>query len=168
MTWRARYSRRAKAGASKRRRARSCRPSDFRPSAPFTFPSWYPGLDPSRAGYLARNAMLRDLGFGSYLDYLASDLWARIRRSFLPRNARCAICRVRSASQVHHFDYTPQNLAGIDQHLMAPVCGACHHQIEFHDDGSKRWLHEAALASGWFQACKSTGMLVPKGSRSPN
>lgn len=80
--------------------------------------------------YGKRARILEGLGFDSYADYLASDLWKSIRGRVLARSRQCRVCR-RRASHVHHERYTRAVLLGETLQFLVPLCGRCHHDIEF-------------------------------------
>ena len=78
-----------------------------------------------------RGDMLKELGFDSYAEYLDSDLWRSIReRVFYEKGRRCTCCS-KMASQVHHAEYTDENLAGDNLDELFPVCGECHRKTHF-------------------------------------
>lgn len=88
--------------------------------------------------YGSRNAILRELGFSSYREYLASDLWKRIRTFVLERDSYlCRMCH-RPANQVHHQHYDKPVLLGRKMHSLVSTCGACHKWVEFTGSGKKR------------------------------
>lgn len=95
--------------------------------------------------YMARNAILAELGFASYADYLRSRLWISIRRRVLGGGKACQLCGER-ATQVHHSRYTIGNLRGTSTRYLFPVCGDCHAAAERHTNGRKRSLPEANAA----------------------
>lgn len=81
--------------------------------------------------YAARNAILKSIGFDSYADYLNSDLWISLReRVYREKGRVCFLCG-RSATQVHHVGYGRKTLLGKKTGALKPVCGGCHHAIEF-------------------------------------
>lgn len=87
-------------------------------------------------GWLRRN------GFTSYRQYLASDLWADIRRRVLERDGGLCVCR-RPASQIHHTSYAPSVMSGEDIGPLVSVCRMCHKDSEFDRDGNKKRLTQA-------------------------
>lgn len=89
-----------------------------------------------------RKATLRSLGFASYQDYLASQLWAEIRRQVLADNTNCIRCR-KPAEQVHHETYCLEVLAGRDRSKLHSICGNCHRKAEFDHRGRKTSLARA-------------------------
>lgn len=91
--------------------------------------------------YSDRAKLCRDLGFKTYAEYLASDLWRTIRHRVLGASAKCIRCGS-AAVQVHHSAYTKQNLSGASVECLHSVCRACHQQSEVRPDGSKRTLDE--------------------------
>lgn len=100
--------------------------------------------------YKSRNRMLRELGFESYAAYLASDLWARIRRKVMKYKGDgkglCNKCG-RPATQVHHSRYDRKTLLGESIKHLWPVCAECHQAAEVLMDGTKEslWLANTKL-----------------------
>lgn len=92
--------------------------------------------------YKERNLILRGIGFASYADYLASDLWKGIRRRVLALHGKCSRCR-KKASRVHHTAYDYDTMAGINLTKLRAVCNHCHEQAEFKENGQKSTLQEA-------------------------
>lgn len=90
--------------------------------------------------YKERNQFLREMGFSSYREYLASPLWAKIRAR-VP-GYRCYRCG-EPASQVHHRYYCKRNLSGETIAGLHKVCRRCHELLEFDANGSK--LPQAAV-----------------------
>lgn len=88
--------------------------------------------------YAQRDSVLRQMGY----DYLASPLWASIRRRIF---RVCDICPCGDrATEIHHRTYKRRYLEGrgkIHQFLV-PVCRSCHQRIEV-DDGGKTPLGKA-------------------------
>ena len=83
--------------------------------------------------YRERNFNIRAMGFGSYADYLKSDLWLGIRSQKLKINPTCEVCDRRRASQVHHMKYRKKDLEGRDLRWLVSICNSCHYSIEFTD-----------------------------------
>ena len=95
--------------------------------------------------YGSRNANLRRMGFGSYAEYLASDLWREIRRKvFAAKGRACSLCNA-PASQLHHNRYHTNDLKGKRLTFISPVCRSCHERIEF-QGGRKVGVMDAARA----------------------
>jgi hypothetical protein len=94
--------------------------------------------DWTRLQYGQRNALLKKLGIGpTYADYLASPLWAGIRRRVMGRDkGLCQIC-AKKASSVHHQRYRKANLLGLTLAHMFAICRECHELIEFDGEGQK-------------------------------
>lgn len=88
----------------------------------------------SRGQYRVRQISLTALGFKDYREYLASDLWANIRRGIVERHARCQVCRKNRSYTGHHVSYTTAVLAGEDLSQLVAVCRGCHYRVEFRDD----------------------------------
>lgn len=107
------------------------------------------------AAYRDRDELLKKMGFSSYKDYLASDLWGRIRRQVLARSrAVCEVCGVATATQIHHRSYCYAALAGYHNAYLVACCADCHKNAEF-AGRSKTTVREAnkrmatsALSSG--------------------
>lgn len=89
--------------------------------------------------YADRNSILRTLGFGSYADYLYSDLWEWVRSRAIGRNGGRCYCCDRKAECIHHFKYTHENLSGRALNWLMPLCKRCHNHGETYKDGSKVW-----------------------------
>lgn len=97
--------------------------------------------------YVWRNIILKDLGFDSYKDYLASDCWRSIRSRALKKNGgQCVSCD-KKATQVHHGNYERETLAGGCIKHLYPVCRSCHKNAEI-GKGGKRSIHEANTSLG--------------------
>lgn len=80
--------------------------------------------------YQQRNALLREMGYPTYADYLASDLWQTIRRRVLAAHRyNCGLCSGR-AVQVHHIRYTREAILGQGITHFVPVCRSCHERHE--------------------------------------
>lgn len=79
--------------------------------------------------YRQRNDRLTNLGM-TYYQYLATPEWKKIRELILTQSPNCLICESK-ASQVHHTDYQWDTLLGLCLHGLVPLCGTCHHRIEF-------------------------------------
>jgi 5-methylcytosine-specific restriction endonuclease McrA len=102
------------------------------------------GYKPKLSGnqYRRRAANLRRLGFASYAEYLASDLWAGIRRRVLDRDGfKCKRCGGR-ATQVHHKKYVTKALTGDTLGLLVSLCGPCHTFCEW--DGDRKVMPSGA------------------------
>lgn len=65
--------------------------------------------------YRRRNAVLKGLGFDSYVEYLASPLWAEIRERKLDSEGRRCFACGKPATQVHHGNYEEETLTGPSQ-----------------------------------------------------
>lgn len=92
--------------------------------------------------YEQRDYLLKTIGFNSYAEYLASDLWKAIRSKVLSRDRKkCLVCQER-ATEVHHTDYELRTLKGLNNECLKSICSICHTWIEF-DNGSKVSLREA-------------------------
>lgn len=84
-----------------------------------------------------RSKILHYLGFKSYREYLASDLWRDIRSRVLAKyDNKCTRCGG-DATQVHHMSYCLVAMNGEDIGSLRPLCAGCHKFIEFHPNGIK-------------------------------
>ena len=84
--------------------------------------------------YQERDLLLKELGYGSYADYLASELWKQIRRRVLgAHRGKCGLCGGR-ANQVHHLTYSREAMLGKGILHYCPVCEHCHKKHEFCGD----------------------------------
>lgn len=69
---------------------------------------------------------LRRLGFVSYKQYLASDLWKSIRQRVLDRDGgKCVRCQ-KPAKTVHHPHYSYDVMRGERIEALTSACGGCH------------------------------------------
>lgn len=74
---------------------------------------------------------LRRLGFASYEEYLASDLWRTIRGRILERDGNlCQTCG-KPAEVVHHKNYDRPVLEGKQDFQLVSLCHVCHESFEF-------------------------------------
>lgn len=93
--------------------------------------------------YIVRRTALNHLGFKDYGEYLASPLWAKIRKMVLRRdNCHCIVCGG-LATQVHHRRYDRQTLAGEQIRHLYSACSDCHEAAERTPDGRRRGLRAA-------------------------
>jgi hypothetical protein len=92
--------------------------------------------------YSERGIALSEIGFPSYSDYLSSGLWESIRFRVFEVDRNCRGCGS-NATQIHHANYSVDTLLGRNLDWLMPICGICHHKIEFREDGSKRSMNEA-------------------------
>lgn len=84
--------------------------------------------------------LLFHLGYATYIEYLASPLWAEIRRRvWIERGNRCTLCPSH-ARTLHHIWYHLSILLGLDTTYIVPLCEKCHVEIEFKANGKKRGL----------------------------
>lgn len=93
-----------------------------------------------------RKTRLISLGFNSYREYLASDLWKTIRhRVFVRDKFICLKCGKR-AQHVHHLSYGMTVLAGSNDSRLVSLCQPCHHGLEF--DGDRKRTRGEVTALG--------------------
>lgn len=94
------------------------------------------------AAYSIRNRELASMGYATYADYLASPLWATIRKRVFARSNACEFCGDR-ATQVHHSSYHRSVLDGSNLTQLHAVCRECHLYGEYGDAGAKMFPAEA-------------------------
>lgn len=91
--------------------------------------------------YGVREQALRAMGFSSYKEYLASDLWKGIRSRRLSISDGCSCCD-NKADVVHHDTYHEKLLRGdqlaVERDLY-PLCHGCHLKVEFSGDRKRSW-----------------------------
>lgn len=88
--------------------------------------------------YTQRNAVLAEMGFSSYRQYLESEVWKDIRNRALDfHGRRCRLCNAYTRT-LHHLSYSRRVLEGEDLLMLVPLCGGCHLSIEFTPHGHKR------------------------------
>ena len=89
--------------------------------------------------YQKRAQTLKQLGFESYDQYLASSLWKNIKaKAYKQHGAKCRCCPA-MASLFHHKHYGHDILAGRNLQGLVPLCHDCHTKIEFKADGKKEF-----------------------------
>jgi hypothetical protein len=84
--------------------------------------------------YKERNILLSSLGFGSYGEYLQSELWDSIRKVAMKDKCHCCSGH---AQHLHHRIYTIETLTKPSSQLIS-LCEACHVKVEFRG-GEKRF-----------------------------
>ena len=94
------------------------------------------------AAYGARNQNLIDIGYKTYADYLASDLWLVIKKRFLG-SRKCLLCSTRKASVLHHISYSCDVLRNGSDKFLTPLCHKCHGHIETLGGRGKATLDQA-------------------------
>lgn len=98
------------------------------------------------ASYKGRAYVLFDLGFNSYQEYLASDLWRTVRaKVYRNKGLLCSVCRS-PATEVHHKAYTKRAMLGLSIKSMFPICRTCHKSVEFDECGRKKTVGQARAA----------------------
>lgn len=97
--------------------------------------------------YQTRAMALREIGFASYAEYLASDLWKSIRaKVYAIAGHDCCLCG-KPATELHHNRYHRNDLLGKRLRFIKPICRSCHEGIEF-DEGKKVGVDQAKKAFG--------------------
>ena len=95
--------------------------------------------------YAGRDRLLKEMGFATYSDYLASPTWLGIRLARLLQQRTCSCC-ASPAIAVHHELYTRKVLAGDEKATMKflhPLCTSCHRRVEF--VGERKRSHGEAV-----------------------
>ena len=76
-----------------------------------------------------RDEHIKRIGFPDYGTYLKTELWSSIRgRVLRASGGQCCGCENR-ASEVHHSEYTIDNILGKSLEGLHPVCSDCHELI---------------------------------------
>ena len=88
--------------------------------------------------YTERNCILAELGYKDYRAYLRSQLWKDIRARKLAQDQSCYGCGREQFLQVHHSEYSLQNLTGTTLDGLWSVCARCHRWCEVTKSGQKR------------------------------
>lgn len=83
--------------------------------------------------YEKRNAILKELGYNSYSEYLNSELWKNIRSEILKTRWSCEICGDKS-TVLHHKAYNKMTLIGKANFNILSLCNSCHFKVEFTDN----------------------------------
>lgn len=98
----------------------------------------------SKQNYQDRNRVLREIGYPSYTDYLASALWESIKqRVYAMKGANCFLCE-KKATVVHHRGYGREVLVGTNLSPLVPLCFLCHEKVELKSfSKEKRTLAES-------------------------
>jgi len=99
--------------------------------------------------YGARNKKLREMGFSSYKEYLASDYWKLIKEKWNERRkekpevwGRCHCCGSEENLLLHHYKYG--KIKKIILSGFWPVCPSCHERIHRLSLSGARGLKSAA------------------------
>ncbi len=78
----------------------------------------------------------------SYIEYLDSKLWSKIRRRILKRdNNICQLCG-KKANSVHHRSYAYEVIIGEGDNQLISLCNKCHTDIEFDQTKRQRSVEE--------------------------
>lgn len=113
--------------------------------------------------FAERDAILKLIGFESYEQYLASDLWHWIRCSVLRSiDDKCECCLTTSGLCLHHRDYSLPVLCGNFSNVhrkIVRVCNECH--LAIHSDG-KQWF-DMQITDERFQVLVGRAPLVSRG-----
>jgi len=74
----------------------------------------------------------------NYRAYQLSNLWRRIRRRVLKRDAQTCLRCEGLASAVHHRRYTQAVLDGEDDSQLVSICDDCHRTVHYEATGRER------------------------------
>lgn len=111
------------------------KPGERRPILAVRCKSAAPG---DYSAYTTRDAIIHELGFDNYAEYLKSDLWYDIRRTAIASQGQCRICAHQGSLgnqlQPHHRKYTRANLRGENLEHIVVLCRKCHKRIEVEND----------------------------------
>lgn len=116
---------------------------------------WKPGPPTaSKLSYKERDNNLKALGFATYADYLASDLWRKVRETvYREKGTTCTLCGL-PAQVLHHNRYFLDDLKGVTLKHIHPVCTNCHTRVEFNaallDEDGKPVKRNMCAAVGEF------------------
>lgn len=100
---------------------------------------------------LNMNKRLFELGFASFKDYLASDLWRNNRKIAYIGQCTCEACRRKGSLQVHHKTY--KNLGAERKKDLSLMCEECHREVH-------------SLVRRGFKIAKATQMVIRNKSKS--
>ena len=115
--------------------------------------------------YAQRDAVLREMGFANYDEYLRSPLWAKIKRRLLKVCDRCP-CGA-PATEFHHRSYKRRYLEGRGKvtKFIVPICRRHHEHIEF-DELGKTPLGQANRRLDEIRAAaEARGIIMPRKTR---
>jgi hypothetical protein len=88
--------------------------------------------------YRDRDKLLKEMGYKTYRDYLAGELWKTIKAAgFEKHGDTCRLCP-KKAVALHHVSYCMDVLKGLDLSKLVPLCDDCHYAVEFWPSGRKR------------------------------
>ena len=87
--------------------------------------------------YYKRNKKLKLNGYGSYAEFLRSDMWLRIKTVLMekPQSKECFFCKSSRGIVLHHSRYSKVNIESAK--YLLPVCYQCHtgiHRLELDKD----------------------------------
>lgn len=87
------------------------------------------GAPQKKNGYMARNTLLKTMGYKTYAIYLKSPLWRSIRDRVLAAQDECFCCGG-PPLQIHHRRYDRPTLEGRSLKWLVALCIGCHGLIE--------------------------------------
>ena len=83
--------------------------------------------------YEKRNALIRELGYKSYKDYLNSRMWKHVRERVLKRDRGVCLACNGPAQVVHHRSYCKASIRGMRLDYLVSLCHKCHEEAEFNN-----------------------------------
>lgn len=98
--------------------------------------------------YGVRNRVLESMGFATYADYLASNVWKQLRARKLSETPNCELCH-QKAYFIHHASYGRKVLKGERTDGLVSICEPCHKFLEFDNQGGKETVSVAGLKLLW-------------------
>lgn len=122
----------------------------------------------------ARQKVLKQLGFATYGDYLASPLWKGIRIRVLARaRYACQICskpgRYHRAVEIHHQSYDLDTMQGTTLDYLVALCHRCHRRLEFKGKGKRSHKEVVGLCRARLTGSMGKGRKVrPKSKGKPS
>lgn len=106
-----------------------------------------------------RQDSLDKLGFDDYESYLASNLWASIRKRIFARAGNtCECCGEGKPANIHHWSYSVATLQGEKPQHLEAVCRVCHEKFHAEARPTKKQLERRAFRA----LVKSGGIVAQK------
>lgn len=101
-----------------------------------------------RSTYKDRDTILQEMGFKSYQEYLASDLWNIIKSVILKRDkGQCRLCSAKTRT-VHHISHSLNTFLGKSCGMLVAICPSCRASCEVGKEGRKlstREVHKSII-----------------------
>lgn len=84
------------------------------------------------------------MGFGTYKDYLKSDLWNDIRERVFERDGSKCQCCGNDAVTAHHISYNFEVMMGDQDESLMSVCNSCHYNIHYDRNKNRMTLDQSS------------------------